>query len=205
MCVTVDDKPIAENKCTNQKPIDSEICDMGSCAKTWFYTRWSDEVRVIQLYFNGKKHLKDLALLKYEGVTFKEWRYLFHYLWFLAITKIAAKSCNLAAYLVHVVSILAERKRLIVGTSSKIQRTTYITSSSPSIFLPSYNCNHHFKLDPYYTEFLKQISNRNQCFSNIVVVSILPMHSENFFKKITGVGNLKRHLFFIPFLLVKGI
>lgn len=46
VCVTVDNIPIAENKCQGEKPIDSELCDMGSCAKTWFYTRWSEQVYI---------------------------------------------------------------------------------------------------------------------------------------------------------------
>ena len=63
VCVTVDDKPIAENKCKGEKPIDSEICDMGSCAKTWFYTRWSDEVRKnISLYILRKLLWREMYL-----------------------------------------------------------------------------------------------------------------------------------------------
>jgi len=42
--VNYEDKPIAENKCNGTKPKSTEICDMGSCAKTWFYTEWSDQV-----------------------------------------------------------------------------------------------------------------------------------------------------------------
>ena len=44
VCVNSEDRPIAENKCSGTRPLSLEICDMGSCAKTWFYTEWSDEV-----------------------------------------------------------------------------------------------------------------------------------------------------------------
>ncbi|KAK2168208.1 hypothetical protein LSH36_19g03030 [Paralvinella palmiformis] len=43
ICVNADDQPIPENACTRTKPRASEVCDMGSCAKTWFYSEWSTE------------------------------------------------------------------------------------------------------------------------------------------------------------------
>lgn len=42
-CVNFDSRPIPENKCNGTKPRATEYCDMGSCAKTWFYTEWSQE------------------------------------------------------------------------------------------------------------------------------------------------------------------
>ncbi len=44
VCVTAEERPIAENKCVGRRPISVDLCDMGSCAQTWFYTRWSHEV-----------------------------------------------------------------------------------------------------------------------------------------------------------------
>lgn len=54
VCVNSEDKPLAENKCEGEKAKSSEICDMGSCAKTWFFTTWSDEVGdIVSLNLNG--------------------------------------------------------------------------------------------------------------------------------------------------------
>lgn len=43
VCVNFDDKPIPENKCNGTKPKATDYCDMGSCAKTWFYTEWTEQ------------------------------------------------------------------------------------------------------------------------------------------------------------------
>jgi len=44
VCVNVDEEQIAENLCVGPKPRQTELCDMGSCARTWFYTTWSQQV-----------------------------------------------------------------------------------------------------------------------------------------------------------------
>ena len=45
LCVDTNDAPVPENKCDDiPKPAAAEICDMGSCARTWFFTEWSSEV-----------------------------------------------------------------------------------------------------------------------------------------------------------------
>ena len=43
-CIGPDGKPRAENTCIGSKPVVAEICDMGSCAKTWFHTAWDEQV-----------------------------------------------------------------------------------------------------------------------------------------------------------------
>ena len=48
VCMNVENKTIAENKCGGSKPRTVEICDMGSCVKTWFHTEWSEQVMKIQ-------------------------------------------------------------------------------------------------------------------------------------------------------------
>lgn len=42
-CVGADDKVLTDRKCTEPKPTTSDVCDMGSCAKAWFFTEWSKE------------------------------------------------------------------------------------------------------------------------------------------------------------------
>ncbi|GAB1606107.1 ADAMTS-like protein 4 isoform X1, partial [Argonauta hians] len=42
-CVSADDQVIPDFKCRNTKPAATEVCDMGSCAKSWFFTEWSKE------------------------------------------------------------------------------------------------------------------------------------------------------------------
>lgn len=43
-CLSADDRVVPENKCEGSRPKSMELCDMGSCAKTWFFSRWSDTV-----------------------------------------------------------------------------------------------------------------------------------------------------------------
>lgn len=33
----------------NLRPIDVENCDMGTCAKSWFYTEWGNKVGVTSM------------------------------------------------------------------------------------------------------------------------------------------------------------
>ena len=35
---------VPDSRCTLGRPKTREICDMGSCAKGWYYTRWSKDV-----------------------------------------------------------------------------------------------------------------------------------------------------------------
>lgn len=38
---------VPDEECNmNLRPIDVENCDMGTCAKSWFYTAWGDRVGV---------------------------------------------------------------------------------------------------------------------------------------------------------------
>ena len=46
VCVNVNEEQIAENLCVGPKPRQTQLCDMGSCARTWFYTTWSQQVRI---------------------------------------------------------------------------------------------------------------------------------------------------------------
>lgn len=40
-CVNEEGKPVSESLCKELKPSVVDICDMGSCAKVWFYSEWS--------------------------------------------------------------------------------------------------------------------------------------------------------------------
>lgn len=42
-CVGADEKVLTDRECHEPKPATSDVCDMGSCAKDWFFTRWSKE------------------------------------------------------------------------------------------------------------------------------------------------------------------
>ncbi|CAI9731140.1 4 isoform X1 [Octopus vulgaris] len=42
-CVSADGRVIPDYECRKTKPSTSEVCNMGSCAKTWFFTEWSKE------------------------------------------------------------------------------------------------------------------------------------------------------------------
>lgn len=38
---------VPDEECNmNLRPIDVENCDMGACAKSWFYTEWGNRVSV---------------------------------------------------------------------------------------------------------------------------------------------------------------
>ena len=69
VCVSAIERIIPENSCKTVKPLSSEICDMGSCAKAWFYTEWSQQVSKITLLQNACKpwegtQLRDLHVNK---------------------------------------------------------------------------------------------------------------------------------------------
>jgi hypothetical protein len=49
--MTAEGKVTAENKCRTSRPIATEICDMGSCVKTWFFTEWAEEVGFIHILY----------------------------------------------------------------------------------------------------------------------------------------------------------
>ncbi|XP_014772662.1 thrombospondin type-1 domain-containing protein 4 isoform X1 [Octopus bimaculoides] len=42
-CVSADGRVIPDYECRETKPSVSEVCNMGSCAKSWFFTEWSKE------------------------------------------------------------------------------------------------------------------------------------------------------------------
>ena len=45
VCVDVNDVPLQDAKCQHlRQPRVVEVCDMGSCARTWFFTEWTAEV-----------------------------------------------------------------------------------------------------------------------------------------------------------------
>lgn len=44
-CIDEFDRPVADANCNETKPATYQICDMGSCAKVWFYTDWSNECK----------------------------------------------------------------------------------------------------------------------------------------------------------------
>ena len=44
-CVDTGGKVVADKECERVKPLTSESCDMGMCAKGWYHTAWSEEVR----------------------------------------------------------------------------------------------------------------------------------------------------------------
>ncbi|XP_059152911.1 thrombospondin type-1 domain-containing protein 4-like isoform X2 [Physella acuta] len=43
VCVDPQNKSVSESLCTSLKPLEEDICDMGSCAHGWFHTRWSTQ------------------------------------------------------------------------------------------------------------------------------------------------------------------
>ena len=43
-CVNAEGRALAENMCGGKRPAATDVCDMGSCAKTWFFTHWSQQV-----------------------------------------------------------------------------------------------------------------------------------------------------------------
>ena len=52
VCVDVNDVPLQDAKCQHlRQPRVVEVCDMGSCARTWFFTEWTPDVS--NLYFFG--------------------------------------------------------------------------------------------------------------------------------------------------------
>ena len=44
-CVNTAGNLVADSECEGVKPPTSESCDMGLCAKGWYHTSWSEEVR----------------------------------------------------------------------------------------------------------------------------------------------------------------
>ncbi|KAK6188578.1 hypothetical protein SNE40_004726 [Patella caerulea] len=42
-CVDIKGQTTDDQQCGHHKPDEEEICDMGSCAKGWYHSRWSDE------------------------------------------------------------------------------------------------------------------------------------------------------------------
>ena len=43
-CVNGEGEVVPDSRCTLGRPKTREICDMGSCARGWYYTRWSKDV-----------------------------------------------------------------------------------------------------------------------------------------------------------------
>uniref|UniRef100_A0A8W8I7F3 PLAC domain-containing protein n=1 Tax=Magallana gigas TaxID=29159 RepID=A0A8W8I7F3_MAGGI len=41
VCHSVDDRNVTDDQCEGLKPLDIQICDMGSCAQGWFHSPWS--------------------------------------------------------------------------------------------------------------------------------------------------------------------
>ena len=45
LCVDVNDVPLQDTVCRHlPKPRTTDVCDMGSCAVTWFMSEWTSEV-----------------------------------------------------------------------------------------------------------------------------------------------------------------
>ena len=45
LCVDANDVPLQDTLCGHlHQPRTTDVCDMGSCAKTWFFSEWSSEV-----------------------------------------------------------------------------------------------------------------------------------------------------------------
>lgn len=44
LCVNGDGKSVPLYHCRQQRPTATELCDMGSCAKGWYHTKWSKKV-----------------------------------------------------------------------------------------------------------------------------------------------------------------
>lgn len=41
VCHSVDERNVTDDQCEGLKPLDIQICDMGSCAQGWFHSPWS--------------------------------------------------------------------------------------------------------------------------------------------------------------------
>ena len=53
ICVDVNDVPLQSSKCAHlPQPPAVQVCDMGSCARTWFFTEWTQQVRAGSSYAN---------------------------------------------------------------------------------------------------------------------------------------------------------
>ena len=50
-CVNGEGQEVPASRCTLGRPQTRQLCDMGSCAKGWYYTRWSKDVSVQGWYY----------------------------------------------------------------------------------------------------------------------------------------------------------
>lgn len=66
VCHSVDDRNVTDDQCEGLKPLDIQICDMGSCAQGWFHSPWSRKV----------SSSKDVALQMYSA-QFAYWKICF--------------------------------------------------------------------------------------------------------------------------------
>ncbi|XP_056022743.1 thrombospondin type-1 domain-containing protein 4-like isoform X2 [Ostrea edulis] len=41
VCHSIEGQNVTDNQCEGRKPLDTQICDMGSCAQGWFHSQWS--------------------------------------------------------------------------------------------------------------------------------------------------------------------
>lgn len=44
VCHSLDGQNVTDDQCQDLKPLDIQICDMGSCAQGWFHSPWSRKV-----------------------------------------------------------------------------------------------------------------------------------------------------------------
>lgn len=64
---------VPDEECNmNLRPVDVENCDMGACAKSWFYTEWGTRVGVrgiimfIYYYYYRGSHCIDVCIDVFE-------------------------------------------------------------------------------------------------------------------------------------------
>ena len=48
VCHSLDGQNVTDDQCQDLKPLDIQICDMGSCAQGWFHSPWSRKVSASQ-------------------------------------------------------------------------------------------------------------------------------------------------------------
>lgn len=55
---------VPDEECNmNLRPIDVENCDMGTCAKSWFYTEWGNRVGVDAMYSDFHSFLVTVVVI----------------------------------------------------------------------------------------------------------------------------------------------
>lgn len=51
VCHSVDERNVTDDQCEGLKPLDIQICDMGSCAQGWFHSPWSRKVSSKKIFY----------------------------------------------------------------------------------------------------------------------------------------------------------